>query len=119
MANLKNMLKEGILQNIEGVKINSPEHGVCHILNVSFENIKAEVLLHFLEQKNVYVSTGSACSSKKKGSHVLNAMNLSNSDIEGAIRFSVSEMNSEEEILETIKILKECVNELRSIIRKK
>ncbi|MGO1033557.1 cysteine desulfurase family protein, partial [Clostridioides difficile] len=41
--------------------------GVCHILNVSFRGTKGEVLLHYLEQKGIYVSTGSACSSKKKG----------------------------------------------------
>lgn len=115
---LKNLLKSEILNNIENVKINSPEDGVCHILNVSFLGVKGEVLLHYLEQKDIYVSTGSACSSKKKGSHVLNAMNLSKDEIEGAIRFSLSCFNTEEEILETIKILKSSVEDLRFIIKK-
>ena len=115
---LKNLLKSEILNNIENVKINSPEDGVCHILNVSFLGVKGEVLLHYLEQKDIYVSTGSACSSKKKGSHVLNAMNLSKDEIEGAIRFSLSCFNTEEEILETIKILKNSVEDLRFIIKK-
>lgn len=119
MTNLKNMLREGIVENIEDIKINSPEDGVCHVLNVSFKGVKGEVLLHYLEQKGIYVSTGSACSSKKKGSHVLNAMNLKPDEIEGAIRFSLSDMNSEEDILETIKAVKECVNDLRMIIRRK
>ena len=115
---LKNLLKSEILNNIENVKINSPEDGVCHILNVSFLGVKGEVLLHYLEQKDIYVSTGSACSSKKKGSHVLNAMNLSKDEIEGTIRFSLSCFNTEEEILETIKVLKSSVEDLRFIIKK-
>ena len=119
IENLKNLLKEKILKNIDGVKINSPEDGVCHILNVSFENIRGEVLLHFLEQKNIYVSTGSACSSKKKGSHVLNAIKLTPDEIEGAIRFSLSDFNTEEEILETVKVLKDSINDLRMIIKRR
>ena len=119
IQNLKVLLKEEILKNIDGVKINSPEDGICHILNVSFENIRGEVLLHFLEQKGVYVSTGSACSSKKKGSHVLNAMKLKSEEIEGAIRFSLSDFNTEEEILETVKILKDSINDLRMIIKRR
>lgn len=115
---LKNLLKSEILNNIENVKINSPEDGVCHILNVSFLGVKGEVLLHYLEQKDIYVSTGSACSSKKKGSHVLNAMNLSKDEIEGTIRFSLSCFNTEEEILETVEILKSSVEDLRFIIKK-
>lgn len=119
IQSLKVLLREEILNNIDGVKVNSPEDGVCHILNVSFENIRGEVLLHFLEQKNIYVSTGSACSSKKKGSHVLNAINLSPNEIEGAVRFSLSDFNTEEEILETVKVLKDSINDLRMIIKRR
>ncbi|MDR0880038.1 MAG: cysteine desulfurase [Clostridioides sp.] len=114
---LKELLKFEIVNNIEDVKVNSPENGVCHVLNISFNGIKGEVLLHFLEKKRVYVSTGSACSSKKKGSHVLNAIGLSNEEIEGTIRFSLSDLNTEEEILEAAKIVADCVGELRSIMK--
>ena len=117
--NLKDMLKEGLVDNIEDLKINSSNDGVCHILNVSFKDIKGEVLLHYLEQKGVYVSTGSACSSKKKGSHVLNAIGLNKDEIDGAIRFSLSDMNTEEEILKTIQIVKDSVADLRMIIRRR
>ena len=113
---LRDLLKEEILANIDNVKINSPEDGVCHVLNVSFRGVRGEVLLHYLEQKEIYVSTGSACSSKKKGSHVLNAIGLTPDEIEGAIRFSLSDLNTKEEILETIKVLKESVSDLRMII---
>ena len=77
------------------------------------------MLLHFLEQKNIYVSTGSACSSKKKGSHVLNAIKLKPEDIEGAVRFSLSDFNTEEEILETASVLKESISDLRMIIKRR
>ncbi|MDO5009907.1 MAG: cysteine desulfurase family protein [Intestinibacter bartlettii] len=113
---LRDLLKEEILANIDDIKINSPEDGVCHVLNVSFRGVRGEVLLHYLEQKEIYVSTGSACSSKKKGSHVLNAIGLTPEEIEGAIRFSLSDLNSKEEIMETVKVLKESVSDLRMII---
>ena len=119
ISELKNLLKEEILNNIEDIKLNSPEDGVCHILNVSFKDVRGEVLLHYLEQKGIYVSTGSACSSKKKGSHVLNAIGLNQNEIEGAIRFSLSDLNTKEEILEVVKILKDSVNDLRMIIRRR
>ena len=113
---LRDLLKEEILSNIDNVKINSPEDGVCHVLNVSFRGVRGEVLLHYLEQKEIYVSTGSACSSKKKGSHVLNAIGLTPDEIEGAIRFSLSDLNTKEEIMKTVEVLKESVSDLRMII---
>lgn len=116
---LKALLRKEIIQEISDIKVNSPEDGVCHILNISFRGIKGEVMLHMLEQKGVYVSTGSACSSKKKGSHVLNAMNLTPDEIEGAIRFSLSDLNTEEEITEAVKIVKEQISDLRMIMRKR
>ena len=119
VAKLKNLLKEEIVKNIDDIKINSPEGGVCHILNISFKDVRGEVLLHYLEKKGIYVSTGSACSSKKKGSHVLNAIGLTSNEIEGAIRFSLSDLNTEEEIIEVVKILKESVSDLRMIIRRR
>ena len=113
---LRDLLKEEILANIDNVKINSPEDGVCHVLNVSFRGVRGEVLLHYLEQKEIYVSTGTACSSKKKGSHVLNAIGLTPDEIEGAIRFSLSDLNTKEEIMKTVEVLKESVSDLRMII---
>ena len=113
---LRDLLKEEILANIDNVKINSPEDGVCHVLNVSFRGGRGEVLLHYLEEKEIYVSTGSACSSKKKGSHVLNAIGLTPDEIEGAIRFSLSDLNTKEEIIKTVEVLKESVSDLRMII---
>jgi cysteine desulfurase len=92
------------LKSIENIKINSPlsEKFSPYILNVSFKGIKGEVLLHFLEEAEIYVSTGSACSSKEReklgGSYVLKALDLSKDEIQGGIRFSFSDDNNEEEV---------------------
>ncbi|HEX2925102.1 MAG TPA: cysteine desulfurase family protein [Ruminiclostridium sp.] len=90
--------------------VNSPENASPYIINVSFPNLKSEVLLHHLEQKNIFVSTGSACSSRKTHhSHVLKAMGVSPRYIDGAIRFSLSHTNSISEMDETIEALKEII----------
>ncbi len=94
----RDYLKERILKDIPDVVINSPEDGCSSVLNVSFVGCRAEVLLHQLEQDEIYVSTGSACSSKDKGSHVLSAMGLKPEEIEGAVRFSFSAENTKEEM---------------------
>ncbi len=96
---LRNYLMEGIRQEISDIKINSPQDGCPAVLNVSFLGTRAEVLLHTLEQDGIYVSTGSACASNKKGqSHVLKAMGLTDKEIEGAIRFSFGRYNTVEEM---------------------
>ena len=77
----------------------APEEGAPHILNVGFPGIRGEVMLHALEGDGVYVSTGSACSSKKrKVSAVLLAMGIPAELAECAIRFSLSPYTTEEEI---------------------
>lgn len=117
ISELKNHLKTQILENIDRVKINSQDEGVCHVLNVSFLGAKAEILLHTLESEGIYVSTGSACSSKKKGSHVLNSIGLKENEIQGAIRFSLSSLNTKEEIDTLMPILKKAVEEIRIITK--
>lgn len=119
ISKLKDYLKKLIVENIEDIKINTPNESVCHILNISFLGIKGEILLHALEQKGIYVSTGSACSSKKKKSRVLQNMGLKEDEIEGAIRFSLSEFNTKEEMEYVVDVLNKEVSDLRSIINKK
>lgn len=99
MSKAKARLKEAITADIKDIIINSPDDAAPSVLNVSFLGTRGEVLLHTLEQDGIFVSTGSACSSNKKGqSHVLGAMGLKHKEIEGAIRFSFSEFNTEEEM---------------------
>ncbi len=119
---VRDCLKDLILKEIPDVQINSPEGSCSSVLNVSFIGCRAEVLLHQLEQDGIYVSTGSACSSKDKGSHVLSAMGLSPEAIEGAIRFSFCRENTEEEMCAAVDKLKVYVTsqrKLRSAFRKR
>lgn len=86
----------------------STDEALPNILSISFSGIKAEVLLHHLEERNIFVSTGSACSSRKKlHSHVLKAMGIAPKKIEGTLRFSFSPFNTEEEMRVTVEAIKE------------
>ena len=119
---VRDTLRELILNSIPDVRVNSPENGCSSVLNVSFLGCRAEVLLHQLEQDGIYVSTGSACSSKDKGSHVLSAMGLSPEEIEGAIRFSFCRENTDEEMQYVTEKLKAYVGsqrKLRSAFKKR
>ncbi|MGE5679189.1 MAG: cysteine desulfurase family protein [Pseudomonadota bacterium] len=105
------------MSDIQDVKINSPLDGshIDNILNISFGGIRGEVLLHALEDYRIYVSTGSACSSKQSGhsNYVLPALGLAKCDVEGAIRFSFSYMNTEEEVDYTVDALQKLLPVLR------
>ena len=115
---MRDRLREGLSSEIKDIRLNSPEDGICSILNVSFIGTRGEVILHDLETAGIFVSTGSACSSNKSrqsGSHVLNAMKLGKREIEGAIRFSLSEFTSEEETDYTVLKVKEAVERFRRL----
>jgi len=118
LAEIKSALAAAIAERIEGCQMNSnfDAAGAPHILNVSFPGLKSEVLLHYLERDGVYVSAGSACSAKStKPSHVLAAMGLSDSEIDGALRFSFSAMNQMDEVLPAADCLARAVKELRRL----
>ena len=117
---VKRTLAEGILRDIPKTHINGPsiEEASPYVLNVSFNGLRSEVLLHALEEKEIYVSAGSACSSKKKGgSHVLRSLGLSEERIEGAIRFSFCRYNTVDEAAACLEILKEKTAFLRKYMR--
>ena len=77
------------LSGLEGVEVNSPVEGLPYLLNFSALGIRSETMLHFLAQRGIYVSSGSACA-KGKQSHVLKAAGLPDSRISSAIRVSLS-----------------------------
>lgn len=117
---LKSALWKGISENIEDVYLNGPsiEEGAPHIINIMFKDIRAEVLLHALEAKKIYVSTGSACSSNHpQPSDTLKSIGLSDDEIQGALRFSFSKYNTEDEVEECVQVLKEIVPTLRRFKR--
>lgn len=114
-------LRDRLIQGISGMQnvvINSPDNALYSILNVSFVGVRSEVLLHVLESKGIYVSTGSACNSKKsKFSYVLENMGVGADRGDSAIRFSLSEFNTEQEIDYCIDVLKKEVPILQKIMR--
>ena len=116
--NIKKMLADKICEEIIDIKLNSsldPEKSSPKVLNVSFKGTKGEVLTHFLGMYQIYVSTGSACSSKKGNSRILEVMGLNQSELDGAIRFSFSSENTAEQIDEVVKRLKESVARIRKM----
>lgn len=123
MAKIRNRIMEGLKSNLDDVLINSPKETGSEafkccpsLLSVSFLGTRGEVLLHTLEQDGIYVSTGSACSSNKKGqSHVLKAMGLKDKEIEGTIRFSLGRFNTLEEADRVVEKVTGAVNRFRKL----
>ncbi len=110
-ALLKKRLRDGLLQ-IPRTELNGGENTAPHILNISFEGIRSEIMLNALNSHKIYVSSGSACASSKGGGrHVLKAMEAKYAD--NAIRFSLSRYNTESEIDTVISAVCESVEKLR------
>ena len=115
-TDVRNELAEKIIKSVPDAILNGTGENSGYILNVSFSGIKAEILLHSLEARGIFVSTGSACSSNKpQPSHVLTAMGASRKDIDGAIRFSFSE--EEFDVDYVAAVLAEEVAKIRKYVR--
>ena len=99
------------LGELDDVCIHSPENALPFILSFSGGGIRSETMLHYLADKEIYVSSGSACS-KGKPSHVLTAMGLSRGKVDSSLRLSFSRFNTKEEIDVFIETLKKCFTEL-------
>ncbi len=98
---------------MDGVVINSPVKDILpYIINISVLGYRSETLLHFLEQKDIFVSSGSACS-KGKGSHVLNEMGLSANMTDSALRISFSKHTTFDDIDALCDALKSAQTTLR------
>ena len=111
----------GGLSGIEDVVINSPDNALSapHIVNASFLGIRSEVMLHALEERGIYVSAGSACSSHKRSlSPTLLAIGCDKNRAESALRFSFCDETSEEEIDSAISAISEIVPMLRKYVRR-
>lgn len=116
LHHLRELLIGGISE-IENHKFLTNENGVPNIVTVAFENIRSEVLLHFLESEKIYISTGSACSKGKK-SRTFDGIGLDNKYNDGVVRISLSEFNTEQEIKIFIEKLKKYIDEIRMIMRR-
>ncbi len=120
MRELKLLLANYLL-SLPDVLLNGPkaEEGAPHILNCSFLGVRGEVLLHALEERGIYVSTGSACSSHKKGKNrVLASIGVEGERAEGAIRFSLSAENTPEEMARTAGEISNLLGVLRRFRRR-
>lgn len=120
MRSLRNMLIESLTQN-EGVFINGAEgeEAAPHIVSVSVKGVRAEVLLHALENKGVYVSSGSACASNKPAvSETLKAIGVEKELLDSTIRFSLSVLTTKEEIEYAGDCFGEIIGELRKYVRR-
>lgn len=116
IESLNTYLRELIVKKIEDVYIISPEESVSpYILDVDFSNIKAEVLLHMLEEEEIYVSSGSACS-KGEESRILKALGVDKKYIDGAIRFSFSSDISKEDLDFTVEVLQKSIEMIRMVM---
>ncbi|NRD76124.1 cysteine desulfurase [Bacillus sp. BRMEA1] len=106
------------LEEIDGIQVHTPiDYAAPHILNFSITGIKSEVFIHALEQKGIFVSTTSACSSKKKSpSRTLVAMDVPESLADSSIRISLSYDNTIEEAEEVMKAMKQTLNQLRKVM---
>lgn len=117
---LKERMAKGLLE-LEDVKLNGMplREGAPQILSVSFMGIRSEVLLHTLEEKGIYISAGSACSShKRKPSSTLTAMGMGAAQIENTVRISFSEENTFEEVDYCLEVLREILPVLRRYSRR-
>ncbi|MBE5040024.1 cysteine desulfurase family protein [Ructibacterium gallinarum] len=116
MHMLRQRLEKGLRENLSDIKINTPENCAPHILNVSFAGVRSEVVLHSLEDEEIYVSSGSACSShKKEPSYVLTAIGTDRNMIDGSIRLSLSEFTTQDDIDAAVEALTRIVTMLRRI----
>lgn len=109
------------VSKINGVSINGPldDSGAPHIVSMSVRDVRAEVLLHSLEERGIYVSAGSACSSNKPAiSRTLKAIGLDKSLLDSTVRISFCKDNTLEEIDECILALKEIIALLSKYSRK-
>lgn len=120
MTELKDYLIDR-LSEIDDVTINSRKgsEGAPHIVSASFRGVRSEVLLHALEDKGIYISSGSACSSNRPAvSRTLKAMNVEKDLLESTVRFSFSKFNTKEEIDYCVEQLKELLPVLRKYVRR-
>lgn len=117
---IKQRFVEGVLK-IEGVSVNGKtgRDSAPQIVSVSIDGVRSEVMLHTLEDRKIYVSAGSACSSNKSSvSHTLTNIGLKGSLLDSTIRFSFSVHTTEEEIDYALEVMNEVVPKLRRYTRK-
>ena len=118
MAKVKKYLYDKFFKMDKTVINTDMENSAPHILNVSFLNLRSEILLHTFERRNIFVSSGSACSSNYSGKKkILEIMGCKREVYDGAIRFSFDSFSSLEEAEYAFSVIKEEIEILRKRLR--
>lgn len=102
----------GRLAEIDNISVNSPDDGSPYVVNISAEGKRSEIMLHFLESKGIYVSSGSACS-KGQQSGVLGQFGIMGKRADSALRISMSAEITEAELDEFVTALSEGMEKIR------
>lgn len=111
-----NAYTKSLLSTLDNVVINSDENCLANIINFSCVNYKPEVILHALEQEEIYISTRSACSSKTSDvSRVMAMLNIDEKIAKSALRISVSYLTSYEDIDKFVYCLKSVLLNTRQV----
>ena len=118
MRALQAQLRQSLMQ-IPGTVCITPERCAPHILNLAFPGMRGEVLLHLLEQKEIYVATGSACSSKKIGySRIHKALGIPKDVSQCALRLSLCPENTAQEMEQTAAAIREILAKYQGFVRR-
>lgn len=114
-----NKLRNAFISNLKdtAVKINESKNNSPYILSLCFPGVNGETLVHMMEQNQIYISTGSACSSHRSGNRVLSAMSLPDNLVKGCVRISFSKHNTIDEVTFASKTLKDCYLKLVNTLR--
>ena len=114
-----NKLRNAFISNLKdtAVKINESKNNSPYILSLCFPGVNGETLVHMMEQNQIYISTGSACSSHRSGNRVLSAMSLPDNLVKGCVRISFSKHNTIDEVTFASKTLKDCYLTLIDTLR--
>ncbi len=114
---LRNWLARELLNKIKGIQVNGNlEKRIPNNINLSFKGAEGESIVMALDQKKIYLSTGSACSSKSlQPSHVLLAMGLSREEAHCSLRISLGKETQKEDIIKLAKTLPDIIERLRKI----
>jgi len=116
VSKLNELVRNGL--DCELFNILSSKNASPYILSVSAKGIRGEVLMHALEQKDVIVGNGSACSSKNRFSRVIKACGYGDEILDGVIRISFSPENTEEEINDAVSLINQTAKELKEKLGK-
>lgn len=116
VRSLRDQLREGIVNSIDDVVVNSNEPALDSHLHVSFPGTDGDSLIMLLDQRGIEAATGSACSAGvNRMSHVLEAMGVSDEQGRGSLRFTLGRLSTEEDVKQLLSVLPEVIALARSV----